>query len=1418
MKKPISALMLTKTYDWKRYWCPRHESYQLTEDGFLADPEELWAAMQNPALHTLDAASQIHCLALLGEPGIGKSNALNAELDGIRKGAGQGDTLQFVDLRSIGSEERLFRKIFEDPAFINWTTGTHRLHLFLDSLDECSLHVPTLAQILIDELKSYPVSRLSLRIACRTANWPAFLEEGLSALWGKEHFEVLELAPLRKRDIALAADVEGVNANTFLAAVREADAAAFAIKPVTLKFLLQKYKLNGHLPTSQKALYAEGCRILCAEENTSRIASGNTRQFTETQRLAVASRIAAVTVFSNRYALYTGPDLGVVPEGCLPISALSGGKEIANDLSFEVDESILRETLDTGLFSSRGSGLIGWAHKTYEEFLAAKYILERALPLDQVCALITHASATDATLVPQLQETAARLAIDRPDILQSVMESDPLILLTSDVAAVEARDRAAIVERMLQNAEVGRMVYREIPHLALLRKLKHPDLAVQLQPYLTRKSGNIVGREAAICIAEACGCLDLQQAMLAIALDTDEPITLRIRAAYTVSRIGDDTHKKQLRPLAQGTAGEDPDDELKGCALTGLWPGLCTAHELFSYLTPPQNESLGGAYSSFIYHKFTPHLVAADLLLALQWASQHHGRRNRLSGAVADILRLAWKHLDEEGVLDAFTEVVYKRIKAFEPVFPDDYRTESLSLFAENTAKRRALIGALVQRVTDEKEQIPLIAFAIQALSPSEDFGWALEQASLPEEAVSCQAYAKIARHLFDWQDSEQFEALYNAALKASLLRTEFADILQPVDLNSEKAQQQKDWYEQDRAREESRVPILLTPSPSERVENDLTAFEVGNANAWSALNYDLQLREYDTQYQNDHELDLTLLPGWEAAAPETRDRIVVAAEQYLHQGIPRTEELISSNTLYSSDCAGYRALHLLHSESGDILKQLPEHIWIKWTPIVVFYPVANHGPAWEQYQRLLPICYRQAPQSFVSALIQLIDRDNAAGRSPEILDVLSECWDADLAAVLVNKAADPALNLPPFEHILSTLLKGGEEKRPNPQAVALAVNVVKSALTNSKRREVALVAAKVLLVYCPEEGWADIWGLIACQEDFGKALFVNIASQGQLSSLLLSHLSEGRLETLYCWLVEQYPYESDPEQRTMEAHAGSPAERIRRWRDEVLATLKGRGTSAACAALERLVSQLPHLLFLPFAMRQVRDLMLRNTWEPPSPEALLRIAQESDARLVRNGSDLLRVVRESLERLQQKLQGETYASPFLWDRSHQRDSSSLYSPKDENSLSDYVKNHLEEDLQRRGIIANREVEIRRNRGNAAGERIDIYIDAIVQSQDTSAYRKVSVIVEIKGCWNRELLTAMDMQLAKRYLADNDCQHGLYLVGWYDCPQWDREDYRKMDVPKMTLDELKARLDLQAAELSGGDITIVPYLLNVSLR
>jgi hypothetical protein len=209
-------------------------------------------------------------------------------------------------------------------------------------------------------------------------------------------------------------------------------------------------------------------------------------------------------------------------------------------------------------------------------------------------------------------------------------------------------------------------------------------------------------------------------------------------------------------------------------------------------------------------------------------------------------------------------------------------------------------------------------------------------------------------------------------------------------------------------------------------------------------------------------------------------------------------------------------------------------------------------------------------------------------------------------------------------------------------------------------------------------------------------------------------------------------------------------------------------------------------------------DLLARaGTWKPFTVLELGKVMSDPTLRLVGSERDLLIVLQESLGRLGQELHGEIPTARFLWNM---YDSSCR--PKEEEDLSDFITTHLRSDIGAHGIVVNREVQIRRaNPNGQAGQRTDIQVSA---SSSSSATPVVTVIVEIKGCWNAALKVAMRTQLRDRYLKDNLTQTGIYVTGWYASAAWDVADSRRQGCGKANLSELRAELDRQATDLSIG--------------
>jgi hypothetical protein len=306
-----------------------------------------------------------------------------------------------------------------------------------------------------------------------------------------------------------------------------------------------------------------------------------------------------------------------------------------------------------------------------------------------------------------------------------------------------------------------------------------------------------------------------------------------------------------------------------------------------------------------------------------------------------------------------------------------------------------------------------------------------------------------------------------------------------------------------------------------------------------------------------------------------------------------------------------------------------------------------------------------------------------------------------------------------------------------------------------------------------------------------------------------LRDLKEADLADLIVWLERRFPQEPEAEPVGVR-----PIDSSISFRTFVLRRLTEYGTPAAVEALRSTMTRLPKLTWLRHHIREAEEHARRRAWGPPAPAHLLAAIADRDRRLIQDGSQLLDVLNESLERAEAELQGELPAAELLWDATLE----ARGRPKAEDSLSNYLARHLKRDLVDRGVVTNREVEVRHGRsGRGRGHSTDIYVNALAPGGGADTLEPLRAVIEVKGCWHRELLKAMQTQLVERYMQPARIQHGLYLVGWYVCDWWDPGDPRRSQVPEMSLEELRKKIASQAADLTrkhGTDVRGV--VLNVA--
>ena len=212
-------------------------------------------------------------------------------------------------------------------------------------------------------------------------------------------------------------------------------------------------------------------------------------------------------MFANRYAVWTGPEGDGVPDEDVPLSALAGIQEQGDFPPFEITEQCVRETLDTGLFTSRGGDRMGWAHQGYAEFLAAQYLEAREVSPPNILKMLLHPSGG---LVPQLSVVTAWTASINKDVRRQLMRLDPMVLLQGDLTNWEESDRRELTDALMAALDENRAHDFSVGVSNFYERLNHPDLSLQLRPYILDVSKNVVSRRTAIWIAQRCKLRALQ--------------------------------------------------------------------------------------------------------------------------------------------------------------------------------------------------------------------------------------------------------------------------------------------------------------------------------------------------------------------------------------------------------------------------------------------------------------------------------------------------------------------------------------------------------------------------------------------------------------------------------------------------------------------------------------------------------------------------------------------------------------------------------------------------------------------------------------------------------------------------------------------------------------------------------------------
>ena len=436
----------------------------------------------------------------------------------------------------------------------------------------------------------------------------------------------------------------------------------------------------------------------------------------------------------------------------------------------------------------------------------------------------------------------------------------------------------------------------------------------------------------------------------------------------------------------------------------------------------------------------------------------------------------------------------------------------------------------------------------------------------------------------------------------------------------------------------------------------------------------------------------------------------------------------------------------------------------------------------------------------------ELVERLAGVARSQEhaatlLLHLLPK-WDSRLTQPFIESARHPEAHqggggVSKRELILETLMDRGEEaaiQEALDELVPLASSLpVKEEKIKASIEDRLVYRGAVTFEYAPTRVWELLEDRFDDDESFATRWLQALANRFYDRRKEWPDIPAALTGRLYRRLHRLFPGLGDS---------------IKELRWKLIGSLVSRASRQDITELETLHAELPDAGLERTVANAKKQHRLLNP-QYPSPEEVLRMATDPTRLPIRSDAELQHAVVAAFGIVQDQIaHREQRDASIFWSPAGKNKDAGLR-PRDENYISDRIVAMLLGILGSRGVTVTRESEANRY------DRTDILVQAppdIAKGRSELA----SVAVEVKGSWHKEVLTAMQSQLADRYLNGMGRKHGIFLVVWFEPEHWsDTDTSRKRASKQNTPDQLEAKLVEQANVLKGEGYEIEPIVLRI---
>lgn len=1320
---------------WKRVLFPADSLVPIHGDGFLEDPETPYPTVRvQPPIRPEDLNSAAALIA--GESGIGKSYTLRAETQRLND---VGHRARFVDLVGLNAED-VGDAILEAVEEVG-SDGT----VLADGLDRTVGTVQSVARALLKVLQSYPDPLPRLRFSTVTGSpWLPPRTTSLAAPEGIDRAlpaelrpcPVFRLAPLTEAQARQAAEIYVTAPDEFMVYVETNRLGALAAHPLSLRLMLQAHH-NGRTPRTRREAYELGIAAL-VDGPGSNIPADASRP--PTARILDAARhLATVTALSDTNVIRQRRRRADQP-----------GEYVALD-DVHTDDILLSE-LDAVLHSSLmiGTGQDhSWLHRSIEDCLCAETL--RTLPKPSVHALLARPMAPEH-LRPQLLGITTWLAAGEADWFDWVLKRRYELLFDADLAHLTDAQR-----RRLGTALIEHITNDDLPYtpggdensltswFSLdYRQLTYPELADDLAQLLDATQPAWRIREALLVMhANNIRSLDTHLMTLIEAIahgaardDYNAKIQAATSAAHALRECDDPAIAS--RGTAVLACADTPWTIRLGLA-RWLWPAHLTTRGLDEAIPPEQRTGQTGAFArswaGVIERTEVPPEQDTDLLrfIATMPPRALDALRNLdqtrrlimkvLRGEIAD--EDSWRHAVQ-------LSAAFLRGHAL-----PTWQTSNLQTL--NDERRRRFVADLTTAASTSTVQYVIAS----GLTGRHDAHWWAHRMATAEDesdAISHRhAEAALATIAAEITDSTQMPAATPA--EAAPLQNDRTATVFDRYFGAEACR--------DRA-EQKPTPTLPVP------------------HAVRLLDQLDELLTHDDERALDAIGDLGPANlNWNKVTEAQQTELTRHARR--HAQSPQTSTATARNRQHLN-----AAHYILRKYDPDTLAAIPVSRWLDWLPSLLGQP-DSLDPAHTAIARALAA----EPDAAETILIPTLS-------DPTVVWLLQQRETAAISQAALDLVDDDQ-NI--GGNHLYYLLAVGATHQPD-----RAANIAKSIISGQPdagehhARDRAVQAA-VALAGMPHahHHFTDL--MAALQSDIGFAnMVLRTAHHGGNRDTWLG-LTPHQLGELFLWAHAVLPQPAYPAPGVY-ISGYSAAD----FTDRLLEILSHpenltsdpqdlqRRTQAAVATLNHLAQHTGNV-FIRQRARRLQDSTLTAGAATPISE-ILAVLKAPHLRSITTSQQFLQVLLAAIDSFADDILKDRAIRAQAWHRIrwNEKEKPGAWRPKDENELSTWIARELKHYLKVR-IALLREVEINPRLGKTTADIPDIVALAL---KTGNLDIELDIVIEAKGNWHKEVMTAFKTQLADRYLAGPSSTTGIYLVWYFTGDAWDPEDWRKKKSESLT--------------------------------